>query len=724
MEQIVGVVERLTFQSHENGFTVAHLLQPKYKDTTCIVGSMPTIRPGETVRCFGRWKQHPSFGQQFEVLEYKVEAPADVFGIKKYLGSGLIKGIGPAYAGRIVDLFGKQTLDIIDLEPERLHEVEGIGKKRVELIKACWTEQKQIRDVMLFLQTHGISPGFAQKIFKHYGQSSIAILKENPYRLAQDIWGIGFLSADKAAQKLGIAKDSKERIRAGILFSLNKLSDEGHVCYPVHLFLPEAELMLEIAQNKIEEELSSLLQEEAIVIEKLLIDGKLHPCIWSKMHYASEIGIANEIKRLQLGRSKLRQIDTPKAVEWVQGMLKISLAENQKKAVSCALETKVNIITGGPGTGKSTITNAILRISEKLTDKIILAAPTGRAAKRMTEITGKPAKTIHSLLEFHFSGGFKKNRDNPLDCDLLIVDEASMIDTFLMYSLLKAIPSHCRVIFVGDINQLPSVGPGNVLQDLIHANTISTTTLNEIFRQAQGSQIITNAHKINMGIFPDIKTKEESDFFFIQADDPEVALNNIVTLVSHRIPKKFHFDPIDQIQVLAPMRRGVIGTENLNRVLQETLNPGKEPVSRYGRSYCLGDKVMQIRNNYDKQVYNGDVGRISHIDLVDQELVVTIDDREVIYDFSELDELVLAYAVSIHKYQGSETPCVVIPIHTTHFKLLHRNLLYTGVTRGKKLVVIVGNLKGLAIAVKNDEVKRRYTGLKIALCEKALGRLI
>lgn len=724
MEQIVGIIERFTYQSQENGFTVAHLLQPGNKETTCVVGTMPTVRPGELVRCFGRWKTHPTFGSQFALESYKVEAPSDIHGIKKYLSSGLIKGIGPKYAERIVALFGEKTLDVIDESPDRLHEVEGLGRKRVETIKNCWVEQKSIREVMVFLQSHSISPGFAQKIYKQYREESIALLQENPYRLARDIHGIGFKSADKVAEKFGIAKDSVERIRAGIEFALNTLSESGHVCYPVELFLLEAQQMLEISGEKIREEIAALTQEERIVTAPLLVEGKLHPAIWSKAHFVSEQGICREISRIQSHRCAFRDVDTLRAIQWVEKAIRIELAQNQKEAVKQALEAKMLIITGGPGTGKSTITNAILQISEKLTGKITLAAPTGRAAKRMTEITGKKAKTIHSLLEYNFSGGFKRNRQNPLDAELLIVDEASMIDTFLMYSLLRAVPSGCRVIFVGDINQLPSVGPGNVLRDLIDSKTIPTTILNHIFRQAQGSQIIMNAHRINQGKLPDLKVRPESDFFFIEAEDPETVQNHILTLVSQRLPKKYGFDPVFDIQVLAPMRRGAIGTENLNDLLQKTLNPSAVPVSRYGRSYAVGDKVMQIRNNYDKEVFNGDVGVVAHIDLIEQELVVKIDERDILYDFSDLDELVLAYAVSIHKYQGSETPCVVIPIHTSHFKLLHKNLLYTGVTRGRKLVVLVGTIKALGIAVRNDEVKLRYTGLKEALCEQALGHKI
>jgi len=716
MEQVFGYIEKIVYQSAENGFTVAQLQEPKNRDLTCIVGVMPSLVPGETVRCFGKWTRHIVHGRQFEVSELRVEAPADVLGIKKYLGSGLIKGIGPVYAGRIVEMFGVETLNIIDTDPKRLTKVPGLGRKRLAKITACWTEQKSIRDVMIFLQGHGVSPTYAQKIFKTYGKQSIQLVKENPYRLAKDIFGIGFKTADTIASKLGVAKESPQRTDAGIEYVLSELSNGGHVCYPVDEFLVEAEKILEVRQELIQGRLAVLKEEERIEIFELVHEGQMRPFIWIRPLFLSEMGISHEIKRIMQGRCRLREVDTEKAIGWVQELLKIELASNQKVAVAHALSEKVQIITGGPGTGKSTITNAILSVTEKLTDKIYLAAPTGRAAKRMTEITGKKAYTIHSLLAFDFKvGGFKHNRKNPLDCDLIIVDEASMIDTLLMFSLLKAIPNYARVVFVGDINQLPSVGPGNVLKDMIASRRIPVTMLTEIFRQAAGSRIITNAHMINSGLFPEIRNRPDSDFFFIKEEDNEKVLNAIVTLVSQRLPKKYGLHPLDDIQVLAPMKRGVIGIENLNTVLQQTLNPRDNPLIHYGRKYAVGDKVMQIRNNYKKEVFNGDVGRIAKVDNIEQQMIITFDDRNITYEFSDLDEIILAYAVSVHKYQGSECPCVVMPVHTSHFKLLHRNLLYTGVTRGKRLVVLVGSLKALAIAVKNDEVKKRYTGLQHAL---------
>ena len=716
MNDVCGYIERITFQNGENGYTIAQLQQRGRSDPICIVGTMPDLKPGETVRCKGSWKQHLVYGRQFMVESFQVEAPADIIGIKKYLGSGLIKGIGPTYAARITEKFGLDTLNIIDQHPERLLEVPGLGKKRMEKIALCWSAQKSIRDIMLFLQSHGISPSFAQKIYKTYGDQSVQKVRDNPYQLARDIFGIGFKSADAIAQKIGIQKDSHFRIDAGIEFALSELSNDGHVCYPVQEFLGVAETMLEISRMLIDQRLAFLHAENRIELNEMVYEGAIVPFIWKKSLFLAEAGIGRNIQRLRQSSCQLRAVDTQRALDWVQQKLQITLAPNQMRAVAEALTEKVQIITGGPGTGKSTITKAILAITEKLTDKILLAAPTGRAAKRMTEITGKKASTLHSLLEVDFKqGGFKRGPDNPLECDLIIVDEASMIDTPLMNSLLRAIPDHARAIFVGDINQLPSVGPGNVLKDMIASRTIPVTMLNEIFRQATGSRIVTNAHRINEGTFPDIRNLSNSDFYFMEAEEPESVLNNIVALVSQRLPKKYGFNPINEIQVLSPMKRGVVGTENLNTVLQEKLNPHKEAIFRMGRKLQVGDKVMQIRNDYKKEVYNGDIGRITHIDEVEQELTVDFDEREVLYDFSDLDELVLSYAVSVHKYQGSECPCIVMPVHTTHFKLLHRNLLYTGVTRGKKLVILVGTKKALALAVKNDEVKKRHTGLQSAL---------
>lgn len=697
-------MERITFHSPATGFTVAKLQEPHKGTLTCLVGTMPHLQPGESIRCTGSWKNDKNHGWQFAVEGVTIQAPADVHGIEKYLGSGLIKGIGPHLAKAIVGKFGILTLDIIDQDPEELRKVPGIGKGRIGKITTCWAQQRTIREVMVFLQSYEVSPAFAQRIFKTYGQESIAKVRENPYALARDVHGIGFKTADQIAQKMGIEPNSPQRISAGIEFVLHSLSEEGHVCYPHGELVEQATAMLGVSPEPIVEQIGLLAGEKRLVIEE--------ERVWLKALYLTETGIARELKRLIKAPSHLRKVDTEKALAWVQEKLRLTLATQQKEAVVRALTDKVQILTGGPGTGKSTITKAILAITRKLTSRILLAAPTGRAAKRMAEITGREAKTLHSLLEFDFQiMGFRKGKSDPLSCDLIIVDEASMIDTSLMYSLLKALPDEARLIVVGDIDQLPSVGPGNVLRDLISTGKIPTTTLNQIFRQAQGSKIITSAHKINAGIVPDLSGGPESDFFFIEQEEPEQILHTLIGLVSQRLPKTYGFDPIRDIQVLAPMKRGAIGIEALNTALQGHLNPSSRPLFYAGKQLHVGDKVMQIRNNYDKEVYNGDVGLITKIDEAEQQLTVSVDGRPIPYDFLDLDELVLAYACSIHKYQGSECPCVVIPVHTSHFKLLTRNLIYTGVTRGRKLVVLIGTKKALAMAVHNHEVQKRHTGL-------------
>jgi len=719
MDEISGYIERITFHNPENGYTIARLQEKGKHELTTIVGVIPAAQVGETLRCWGSFKQHLIHGRQFTVDRYRIEAPADLLGIEKYLGSGLIKGIGPTFAKRIVEAFGVETLEIIDRSPDALFQIEGIGKKRVHLIIECWKDQRAIREVMVFLQGYGISPTFAQKIFKKYGDASIKVVKDNPYTLANDLWGIGFKSADKIAKEMGIVNDAPKRIEAGIEYHLAQLASEGNVCYPLADFSCAAAQLMSVSESSISPIIEQLAAGQRVSIAEIESNGIKGPFIWVRPLFLAESGIARELKRIKFSECALRAVDRDKAIAWVQQKLGIELAEKQKLAVKKSLSEKFHIITGGPGTGKSTITNAILHITEMLTRKLVLAAPTGRAAKRMSEITKRKASTIHSLLEFDFTaGGFKRNSSNPIDCDLIIIDEASMIDTQLMYALLKAIPSHARVLLVGDIHQLPSVGPGNVLKDMIASHCVPKTLLKEIFRQAAGSRIITNAHRINNGVMPETKTYSNSDFFFIEEEEPEEIRSQIITLVKDRLPKKYGFNCFQDIQLLAPMKKGVIGTESLNEALQESLNPCKNPLYRSGKKLGTQDKVMQIRNNYQKEVFNGDVGYIAHIDAINQSVTIDFEGRLVAYDFSDLDEIVLAYAVSIHKYQGSECPCIIIPVHTTHFKLLHRNLLYTGVTRGKKLVILIGTKKALAIAVNNDEVKTRYTGLQYTLMHR------
>ncbi|MCO6488829.1 MAG: ATP-dependent RecD-like DNA helicase, partial [Phaeodactylibacter sp.] len=711
MDEIHGYIERITFQSPENGFTVARLKERGKRELTAIVGTMPSVQAGESVVCRGRWREDPNYGLQFQVESYDVEAPQSLQGIKKYLGSGLIKGIGPVFAERIVEYHREKTLDIIDGKPDALLSVDGIGPKRLERIKACWEEQKSIRELMLFLQGHGISPTYAQKVFKTYGEDSRRVIEENPYQLARDVWGIGFKTADQTARKLGIDSQADIRVDAGVEYVLSKLADEGHTCYPREEFLERARQLLEVDPERIEARLEFIEEEERIVIQPLEYQGLPAPFIWLKPFYVSEQGIARELRRLLESPPAVVYLQPELGLQAAEAQMGIRLAPNQREAVAASLREKIHIITGGPGTGKSTIIRAILSIAGPQGGRILLAAPTGRAGKRMAEITGREASTIHSLLEYDFAiGGFRRGRDNPLDGNLLVIDEASMVDTVLMYSLLRAVPGHARLLLVGDVDQLPSVGAGSVLEDLIRSNRVPVTRLTDIFRQAAQSKIITNAHRINAGEFPDIRTDKKGDFFFMEENDPERIAKTITSLVQQRLPRAYGFDPLRDIQVLSPMNRGAIGNRSLNHLLQRTLNPSNEPLVKMGRTFHTKDKVMQVQNNYDKEVFNGDVGYIKRIDRIEQQVTVEIDGRPVVYDFADLDQLVLAYSVSIHKYQGSECPCVVLPLHTTHYMMLYRNLLYTGITRGKKLVVIVGSKQALSIAVRNKQAGERFTG--------------
>ncbi len=709
LEDLVGFLESIVFSSEETGFTVARLNAPHSMDLITIVGTLPGVQPGERLSCRGTWKHHSQYGRQFEIQDYSLKAPADEVGIEKYLASGLIKGIGPVYAKRIVKTFGTDTLDVIDQEAEKLLKIEGLGEKRIQKIADCWEEQKSIRKVMIFLQSHQVKISFAYKIFKKYGDASIQKVQENPYLLAKEIHGIGFKTADEIAKNLGIEATSPLRVQAGIEHALWELSSNGNTCYPKKELMLEASKMLDVDHALIEKG-AFVLEEERHIIHKEM-EGISY--IWVAALYASERGIANELKRLYEAPSSIRSIDQVKAIDWAEKSLAMKFADGQKEAIGKSFSSSVLVITGGPGTGKSTITKAILLITGRLTDKIILAAPTGRAAKRMTEITGRKAFTIHSLLEFDFKkGGFKKNRKTPLGAKLFIVDEASMIDTQLMYAFLQAVPTGSRILLIGDIDQLPSVGPGSVLKDIIASNQIPIKSLDHIFRQGKGSKIVTNAHKINKGFFPDIEQEKGSDFVFFPIDEPEDIIVKAIELIEKHIPQRTGLHPINDVQVLCPMRRGVIGADNFNHVLQQRLNPQDLSISRMGREFNLNDKVMQIRNNYDKNVFNGDIGRVTHIDHQEQEIEICFDENHIIYNFNEIDELVLAYAVSIHKYQGSECPCIMIPVHTSHYRMLFRNLLYTGVTRGKKLVILLGTKKALFIAVKTDHAQTRHTGLK------------
>lgn len=718
LTDLQGQIERITYTNEENGFTIARVKVYGQHDLVTVVGNLMCPTPGEVLKMQGEWVNHPKYGEQFKIARYKTTIPATVYGIRKYLGSGLIKGIGPVMAGRIVGKFGEQTLEVIEKNIEKLGEVDGIGDKRIQMIRRAWAEQQDIRDVMMFLQSHGVSSGYASKIFKQYGTRSIEVVRANPYRLATDIFGIGFVTADHIAEKLGFEKNAVLRVEAGILYVLHQLSDDGHVYYPYEELVEKCEEILGVDRETVVRALGAVSLDNKIVVEDLnesLVEFRENnKAVYLAKFHVSETGIAARMSALLNSPKSVREVHSNRAVDWVQKQLAITLAKNQVKAVQCALENKITVITGGPGTGKTTIIHAILKIFSKLAVKIMLAAPTGRAAKRMGEVTGFEAKTIHRMLEFSIQkGGFQRNEEKPLDCDLLIVDEASMIDTILMHHLLKAIPRGATFILVGDVNQLPSVGAGNVLKDVITSVAVTVVELNEIFRQAKESLIVVNAHRINTGSLPSFKPhSSKDDFFFIEQENPEEVLRVILELALERIPRRFGFDPFDDIQVLTPMHKGTVGAGNLNLELQRALNDSKEGLTRGNRDFRPKDKVMQIKNNYDKEVFNGDIGRIRRIDREEQEVAVSFDGREVPYDFSELDEISLAYAVSVHKSQGSEYPAVIIPIISQHYVLLQRNLLYTAVTRGRKLVVLVGTRKALAIAVRNDRTQKRYTFLK------------
>jgi exodeoxyribonuclease V alpha subunit len=712
MSVIQGLLEKISFHNEENDFVVAKLREKEKKELTTIVGNLSGVNPGESLKLTGQWVQNKRFGEQFQVESFEVTVPATLHGIQKYLASGLIQGIGPIMSERIVEKFGLYTLEVIEKKPERLSEVEGIGPKRISMIRKAWVEQKEIKEIMIFLQGHGVGAAYSAKIYKQYGDQSIERVRENPYRLAHDIYGVGFITADKIAQSLGIDRNSLIRAKAGLLFVLNQLTEEGHVYYPENQLIHKAKEILSVDEEIIILAVRELTKEKELFLEDLDPEGHLKAAYLAPFHVA-ETGVAQRLINLKESPSNVRPIHPEKAIEWVQQKLNIELAQKQEEAVLLAATSKVLIITGGPGTGKTTLITAILRIFQQLKLRILLAAPTGRAAKRMNEATGWEAKTIHRLLEYSpHKGDFKKDQDDPLEADVVIIDEASMVDTLLMYHLLKAIPPHAHLILVGDVDQLPSVGPGNVLKDIIRSGKFTVVRLTEIFRQAQESMIVVNAHKVNQGEIPALKETDEpgkTDFQFIQEEDPEKILQNILDLCSERIPRQFGFHPLREIQVLTPMHKGTIGVTNLNIELQKRLNPGQSGITRGAWTFRSGDKVMQIVNNYDKDVFNGDIGWISKIDPEEREVVIEFDGRGVPYDYSDLDEVVLAYAVSVHKSQGSEYPVVILPVVTQHYMLLQRNLIYTGITRAKKLVILIGTKKALAIAIRNNKPQRRYT---------------
>ena len=696
------VVERITYQNPENGYSVLKVKVKGYNDLVTLVGNLLEVPVGSVLLCRGEWKVDKRYGSQFVAATWEETMPATVYGIEKYLGSGLVKGIGPRFARAIVQRFGTETIDIIETEIERLYEVPNIGRKRVAKIRESWEKQKDIKNVMLFLQGYGVSTAYAAKIYREYGKESIDKVRENPYRLADDIWGIGFKTADGIAAKMGYEKEDPRRCRSGILYTLGQLSDEGHVYAGEEQLVKTAGQLLEAGETAIRDTLAGMLQAEDLILDK--------EAIYLPPFYHAECGTSRRLRDLaeSTGRSLFDGLFDPSSLTAETG---IEYDEVQLAAIRQAVTSKVMVLTGGPGTGKTTTTQGIIAALKKAGLRVLLAAPTGRAAKRMSEATGMEAKTIHRLLEYNPQDGYKRNDENPLEGDALIVDECSMIDILLMNNLLKAVPVGMRLVFVGDIDQLPSVGAGNVLRDIIDSQRIPVVRLVRIFRQAQKSRIVMNAHTINQGRFPDTSNGRDTDFFFMREDDPERAAETIVRLVKERLSRAYRERP-DRIQVLTPMQRGVVGAANLNLLLQQALNPSGPSLNRGGYTYRQGDRVMQQRNNYDKDVFNGDLGYIREVDTEERTLKVDFDGKKVEYDVTELDELTLAYATTIHKAQGSEYPIVVMPVLMTHFVMLQRNLIYTGITRAKKICVLIGATKALAYAVRNVSVLKRNTSLR------------
>jgi exodeoxyribonuclease V alpha subunit len=710
LERLEGLVERVTFHNADSGFCVLRLKVRGERELITLIGHTPTVAPGEYASASGTWVTDREHGRQFKAVFVRISPPTTLTGIERYLGSGMVKGIGPVYAGRLVRAFGAAVFDTIEQTPARLREVEGIGEIRAKKITSGWADQKVIREIMVFLHGNGVSTSRAVRIFKTYGQNAVAVVTENPYRLAQDIRGIGFLSADTIAQKVGIARDSPLRARAGVSYALAEAAGEGHCGLPRSELVSLAVKLLDIEQPVIEAAIDQELTEQIVIADTV----NNIPSVFLTSLYNAERSIVSQIKRLRSGTPPWSSVDTDKAIPWVEQKLAITLADSQKQAVRLALSSKALVITGGPGVGKTTLVNSILTILRAKQVKALLCAPTGRAAKRLSESTGLEAKTIHRLLEINpVNGEFKRNEDFPLECDVLVADECSMVDVPLANQLLKAVATTTAVIFVGDVDQLPSVGPGQVLADLIDSGAVPVVRLTEVFRQAASSRIVRSAHQINQGVFPSLPEKgEASDFYFVQADEPATIAQTVVDLVKTRLPRKFQVDPVRDIQVLCPMNRSLTGARGLNQLLQEALNPpGENSIEKFGYRFSVADKVMQIQNNYDKDVYNGDIGFVTHIDPDEQELTASFDGHVVTYGFGELDELVLCYATTIHKSQGSEYPVVVIPVSTQHYMMLKRNLIYTGITRGKRLVVLVGQKRALAMAVKGKQAERRWSKL-------------
>ena len=694
-----GIVERIVFENPENGFIVGRMQVEGHHELLTFVGNMMAVSPGETIRISGDVVDDQRFGRQLRVNQYQTVLPNSLLGIEKYLGSGLIHGIGPKYAKRLIDAFGIETLKVIDEQPERLRDVEGIGKKRANQIREAWSEQKSIQSIMVFLQGHGIGTNQAVRIYKKYGDGAVSVLRDNPYKLIEDISGIGFMGADKIAANLGIGKESSARVAAGITYTLRQMVGEGHTFARQEELIAETAKLLDVDETFVNRALRALVANNDIVAE----DDRVY------LHdlFDAEADCADHIRRIFEAEKEAVTDKVDVAIQWAEKKHSITLSDEQRDAIRMAVDSPVMVVTGGPGTGKTTLINSILSIFRRKQFRLLLAAPTGRAAKRMETTTGHQAKTIHRLLEFNpKTREFTRHQFNPLDTDVVVIDEMSMVDVSLMAHLLRAIPDHARLLLVGDVDQLPSVGPGNVLMDIIASNVIPTVRLKTVFRQASESGIITNAHRINVGETPKWNT---TDCFFIERNDAESVRDTVIELVSNRIPNKFGFNPLREVQVLAPMHRGEAGVGNLNTQLQQALNPNGQAIPRKGLR--VGDKVIQTRNNYDLDVFNGDVGTITHVAEDVPELHVEFEDRTALYTFDDIDDLQLAYAITVHKAQGSEYPAIVLPLASQHYVMLQRNILYTAITRGKSLVVVVGDTKALHRALNNTDTTRRNTHL-------------